>query len=67
MLLSSPVLTPASGSFFLLGLCAAIAAIALAVLGRRHESPFIRARPRGLPFVHSTIRVARSRSAKAKE
>lgn len=42
-----------------LRLYAALAAIAALVLGRRDKTPFVKARPRGLPFVHSTIRVAR--------
>lgn len=45
--------------------CAVVATVALLVLGRRkprdshQEAPFVPARPRGLPFVHSTLRVAR--------
>jgi FAD/FMN-containing dehydrogenase len=42
-----------------LSLCAVLAVLLVARLRRRDEPPFIHARPRRLPFVHSTIRVAR--------
>jgi FAD/FMN-containing dehydrogenase len=50
---------PVRAPLFIVLLCAAIAAIAVVLLRRREKAPFIRARARGLPFVHSTIRVAR--------
>lgn len=44
---------------FLRRFWAAVAAFVLMIFGRREQAPFIRTRARGLPFVHSTIRVAR--------
>jgi FAD/FMN-containing dehydrogenase len=56
---SLPKRPSVSVPLFIVGLSFALLAIAFSARRRRSGAPFVRARPRGLPFVHSTIRVAR--------